>query len=106
MGAGEFLLAMWQSPLGACVSACVVGLGYGIYLAVDQALTADVLPRPTAYGRDMGWMNVANVLPQIAAPLVASAVLDVTASYRVLYIAASALAILTIFMVSHIRSVS
>jgi MFS family permease len=57
MSAGELLLASWQTVPGVLVACSLFGFGYSVYLSVDQALTADVLPDPGAYGRDIGVMN-------------------------------------------------
>lgn len=46
----------------------VLGFAYGIYVAVDTALTIDVLPNPQHPGKDLGVINIANSLPQSLAP--------------------------------------
>lgn len=46
----------------------VLGFAYGIYAAVDTALTIDVLPNPDRPGKDLGVINIANSLPQSLAP--------------------------------------
>jgi MFS family permease len=46
----------------------VLGFAYGIYAAVDTALTIDVLPDPEKPGKDLGVINIANSLPQSLAP--------------------------------------
>ena len=76
---GELLLAGWQNVPGALIAAALVGFGYGVYLAVDQALSADVLPHSRAYGRDFGIMNTATAFPQIIAPAVAAVLLGSSA---------------------------
>lgn len=81
MSAGELLLAAWQTVPGVIVACVLFGYGYGVYLSVDQALTADVLPDPRFYGRDIGIMNAAISAPQIAAPALAAAMLGAFASY-------------------------
>ncbi|HEY3868973.1 MAG TPA: MFS transporter [Actinocrinis sp.] len=86
MCAGELLLAGWRSVPGAFVAAAVIGAGYGVYLAVDQALSADVLPNSHAYGRDFGIMNTATSAPQIIAPAVAAVLLGGSKHYSVLFV--------------------
>lgn len=86
MCAGELLLAGWRSVPGAFVAAAVVGAGYGVYLAVDQALSADVLPHSHAYGRDFGIMNTATSAPQIVAPAVAALLLGGSKHYSILFV--------------------
>ncbi|MDR6867573.1 MFS family permease [Microbacterium resistens] len=46
----------------------VMGLAYGVYVAVDQALVVDVLPNADRPGKDLGVINIANALPQSLAP--------------------------------------
>jgi MFS family permease len=87
MSTGELLLAAWQTVPGVIVACALFGYGYGVYLSVDQALTADVLPDPGVYGRDIGVMNAAISAPQIAAPALAAALLSAFASYGVLFTA-------------------
>jgi MFS family permease len=82
---GEVLLAAWPAVPGVLTACALVGLGYGVYLSVDQALTADVLPRPRAYGRDIGVMNAAISVPQVAAPALAALLLGASAGYAVLF---------------------
>ena len=53
-----------------CVEA-IMGLAYGIYVAVDFVLVVDVLPNPDNAGKDLGVFNIANALPQSLAPYIA-----------------------------------
>lgn len=55
-----------------------LGAAYGIYVGVDLALVVDVLPNPDDAGKDLGVLNLANALPQTAAPLVGGMVLAAT----------------------------
>ncbi len=49
----------------------LMGLAYGVYVAVDLALVVDVLPDPEHAGKDLGVFNIANALPQSLAPFIA-----------------------------------
>lgn len=62
----------WPGPL---VAQIVFGIGLGLYSTVDIALVAEVLPDRSSAGRDLGVMNLAITVPQIAAPLIGLAVL-------------------------------
>jgi MFS family permease len=42
----------------------VMGIGYGVYVAVDTALVIDVLPDPDNSAKDLGVLNIANALRQ------------------------------------------
>ncbi len=70
MAAGAALmvaLPVWPTPL---VAQIVFGAGLGLYSTVDIALVAEVLPKKAHAGRDLGVMNLAITLPQVAAPLI------------------------------------
>jgi MFS family permease len=58
----------------------VVGVGQGVYMAVDIALVTQVLPDPDNPAKDLGIMNLASTLPGTIVPTVAPAVLAVGAS--------------------------
>lgn len=62
----------WPGPL---VAQIVFGIGLGLYSTVDIALVAEVLPERSSVGRDLGVMNLAITLPQVAAPLIGLGVL-------------------------------
>ena len=51
------------------------GIGLGLYSTVDIALVAEVLPERASAGRDLGVMNLAITVPQVAAPLIGLGVL-------------------------------
>ena len=53
----------------AMVAAGLLGLGYGCFVAVDQALATQVLPDAHSRGKDLGIMNIATAVPQALAPL-------------------------------------
>ena len=61
------------------------GLGFGLYMAVDLALVADVLPDTDSAAKDLGVMNIAGALPVSIAPAIAPAILAIGGgSYSVL----------------------
>lgn len=55
----------------------ILGLAYGVYVGVDLALVVDVLPNPDDAGKDLGVFNIANALPQTAAPIVGAMLLAI-----------------------------
>ena len=70
------------------------GLGFGLYLAVDLALVADVVS-PRDHGKDLGVFHIANALPFSIAPAVAPLILAVTdGNYGILYAVAGGCALL------------
>lgn len=79
LGAGGFILALALfiagKSLGFAIAATVVaGVGWGVFLVADWAIACRVLP-PGAMATAMGLWNLAIILPQIAAPALATALL-------------------------------
>ena len=72
---GTIMLAFVDSVTGFYVVEAVLGVAYGIYVGVDLALVVDVLPNPDDAGKDLGVFNMANALPQSAAPGLGAALL-------------------------------
>ncbi|MFD0328630.1 MFS transporter [Streptacidiphilus monticola] len=68
MAAAALLLALVQTWPAALAAAAVLGAGFGVYLAVDQALVTQVLPNAVDRARDLGVINIANSGPQVLAP--------------------------------------
>ena len=93
------LVPTWESGI---VAAVLLGLGYGTFLSVDQALLTDLLPDPQTRARDLGIVNSAQHLP--IAPLVGWIVLTV-AGYTELYIAAAVIMAVGGLVVFRIRAV-
>jgi len=58
----------------AIAAAGLLGLGYGSFMAVDQALATQVLPDAQSRGKDLGIMNIATAVPQAIAPLLGAAI--------------------------------
>ncbi len=73
------------TALGMMLYAGIGGVGYGIYIAVDQALNVDVLPNGDEAGKDLGILNLANTVGQVIAPVVAGAVVVTTGSYALIF---------------------
>ncbi|GAB3799842.1 MFS transporter [Humibacter antri] len=93
------LSPVWPS---AIVAAVLLGLGYGLFLSVDQALLTDVLPNPRTRARDLGIVNSAQHIP--VAPLVGWLVLSI-AGYTSLYVVAAVLIAIGGAVVYRIRSI-
>lgn len=95
----------WLVPtsMSMLVMAGVVGLGYGIYMAVDQALNVDVLPDPNEAGKDLGILNLANTLGQVVAPIITSSLVIATGSYAAIFPVAIAAVIVGAVVIMFIR---
>ena len=86
-------------------AAAVLGLGYGIYIAVDQALITQVLPLAADRGKDLGIINIANSAPQVVAPAIAAILVTQLGGYPELYLATAVFTLLGGVLVRRIRSV-
>jgi MFS family permease len=82
------MLAFIPELTVAMVGAGLLGLGYGCFLAVDQALATQVLPDPAARGKDLGIMNIATTVPQALAPLAGAMIVAHLGGFTVLYLVA------------------
>ncbi|WP_435838101.1 MFS transporter [Streptomyces chrestomyceticus] len=105
MAAATALLAGWQTWTGALVAAALLGVGFGVFTSVDFALMTDVLPAAAHRARDLGVVNVANSLPQVAAPALAAPVVTYLGGYQVLYLVAAGIGLAGALLVRRIRGV-
>ena len=103
---GLSFVGPWVSPTltGFFLYSAIGGLGFGAYLAVDQALLSEVLPSRDANGRELGILNVASALPTAIAPGLAG-LLVTTWGYVSLFPVALVLAFSGGLLVLKIRSV-
>jgi MFS family permease len=93
-GLAMFVVAVASDFDGFLVGMAISGLGFGVYMAVDLALVADVLPGKDN-AKDLGVLNIAGALPFTLAPALAPAVLAIGGgSYGVLYAVAGVCAVL------------
>jgi MFS family permease len=106
-GLAMFLIAIASNFNGFLVGMAIGGLGFGMYMAVDLALVADVLPDKASAAKDLGVLNIAGALPYSIAPAIAPVILVIgSGSYGVLYAVAGVCAIiggLAILPVKHVR---
>ncbi|GAB1640772.1 MFS transporter [Krasilnikovia sp. MM14-A1259] len=105
MAVATALLAFWPTWAGALVAAVVLGLGFGVYLSVDQALITEVLPSAEDRARDLGIINIANSAPQVLGPALAVVLVGHLGGYPALYLTAAAMTVLGSVLVTRIRSV-
>ncbi|MEU4193556.1 MFS transporter [Kribbella sp. NPDC026611] len=106
MAAAGVVLGFWPTWPGAILGAIVLGIGFGVYLAVDFALLTQVIPNARDRAKDLGVINIANSLPQVLAPAIAAPIVKHLGGYPVLYLLASAVTLLAGVLVTKIRSVA
>ncbi|MFE0100138.1 MFS transporter [Streptomyces sp. NPDC059009] len=105
MAVATGLLATWQTWPGAIVAAAILGIGFGVFTSVDFALMTDVLPEAMDRGKDLGVINIANSLPQVAAPALAAPIVTYLGGYRVLYLVAAVIGLVGAALVVRVRGV-
>ena len=100
------LLAFVTTWVAAFVGAVILGIGFGIYTAVDFAMITEVLPSADDRAKDLGVINIANALPQVLAPVVAAGVLGLDLGYSTLYVLAACFSVLGSVLVVNIKSLA
>lgn len=106
-GIGTWMLTAADSTSGFYWAELVIGIGFGIYIAVDLALVIDVLPNPDDTAKDLGVFNIAMTGPQTLAPAVSAALVTMGGGrYDLLLAVAAGIALLgalTILPVKKVR---
>ena len=105
MAVPAVMLALWPSWPVAIASAAIMGLGFGVYLSVDQALVTQVLPSAAARAKDLGIINIANSGPQVLAPAIAAPLVSQLGGYPTLFLSVAVITVLGSAFVWKIRSV-
>lgn len=106
--AGLLLVAFAPSFPMILLSQVVIGVGGGMFYAVDMALVTEVLPDPDTAAKDLGVMNIANALPQSLGPAVAPFLLAVGGdgdNYTLFFVFCAAVALVGALSVTRIKSV-
>jgi MFS family permease len=105
-GLALFIIAIASDFNGFLVGMAIGGLAFGMYMAVDLALVADVLPDQDSAAKDLGVFNIAGALPFSIAPAIAPAILAIgSGSYGVLYAVAGVCAIAGAFAILPVKRV-
>lgn len=89
---------------GLILQSVIVTIGFGAFVAVDQALMATVLPDPEAYGKDLGVLNLAATLPGTIAPAAAGFIV-MSLGYGPLFLVVGAIGLAGALAVLPIRTV-
>ncbi|WP_022894205.1 MFS transporter [Agromyces subbeticus] len=104
-GVAALLLALFPDLTVAMVAAGLLGLGYGCFLSVDQALATQVLPDAASRGKDLGIMNIASAVPQAVAPMIGAAAVVVSGSFMLVFLLGAAFSFAGAFAVARVRGV-
>lgn len=107
-GCALLCIATADSHAMFLLAVAATGIGQGMYVGVDLALFADILPHPQRdAARDLGLVNITNTLPQILSPALSPLILAASGgSYFVLFVATACVCLagsLTILPVKRVR---
>lgn len=95
----------WQDSASMIVFAVLgLGLAFGVFNAVDQALNYKVLPDPETAAKDLGILNMANTGGQILGPIVMSVAVTSLGGYQAGFIISAGIAVLSAVIISLVRS--
>jgi MFS family permease len=70
---GLMIMACAEALTVAAIGFAMAMCGMSVFLALQSALTMQLLPSPAHRGRDLGLVNLTNTLPAMAGPLLALA---------------------------------
>jgi MFS family permease len=105
IAAAALLLTFSPTWMSSMIAAVLFGLGYGAYIAVDQALITQVLPAARDRAKDLGIINIAIVCPGAIGALIAAPLVSL-AGYKALFAATTVVAVAAAVGVYKIKSVS
>ncbi len=105
MAVGLLLYAFFPVWSIVLVGTVFLGVGFGVYLAVDFALASQVLPAAVDRGKDIGIINAAIFLPQILSPVIAGITLGILHSYLALFALLAVCALISTVLIVPIKSV-
>jgi MFS family permease len=105
LAAGLAILACSATLAPVFFAQALLGIGSGLYLAVDMALATEVLPSSQDVGKDLGVINSADVLPQSIGLAAAPALLSIGSghNYAALYLFTMVIGLLGILTVTRIK---
>ena len=103
---GLVILALLPQLEAVIAATVLIGLGWGLFVSVDVAIITHVLPSARSTAGMLGVANIANVLPQAIAPLIAGAIVVQFGGYGVLYLVTAAVGLLALPALARLRSVA
>lgn len=103
--AGFAVLATSTSMAQTLVAAAVLGVGWGLFVAVDMAIITSTLASDGTAGTMLGVANIASSLPQVVAPAIAAPLVTSAAGYPALYGVGAGIAVAAALCVLPLRTV-
>jgi MFS family permease len=104
LAATGFVLAGFAAWAVVVVCAFTLGIGYGAFQSVSQALSMVVLPSQANAGRDLGIINIASAVPQVIGAPIAGLVVAGAGGYRGLFVFAGLLAVIAAAVFTRVPS--
>jgi MFS family permease len=105
MGVAALLLTFVETWDASILAAVLFGMGFGAYLAVDQALITQVLPAAADRAKDLGIINIAIVGPAAIGAAIAGPLVSL-GGYPTLFAGTAIVAALASVFVWRIKSVA
>jgi MFS family permease len=105
MSVAALTLVVSETWVGGLIAAPLLGAGFGIYWAVAIAVLTQVLPSASDRAKDLGVINIANALPQVFAPLMATAIIA-SLGYPGLFGASALATLIAGFFIARVRGVT
>ena len=105
MAAAALLVAAHPGWSALLIAAPVLGVGFGLYLSIDQALVTQVLPSAAERATSLGMISVASSAAQAGAPAIAAPVVTYLGGFSTLYVCVAVVVLLGSASVCRIRSV-
>lgn len=104
LAAALTVLFLWHDSVAMIVFAVFgLGLGFGVFNSVDQALNYRVLPDPETAAKDLGILNMANTGGQILGPLVMAFAVSSLGGYGAGFAIAAVIAVASALAIALVR---
>ncbi|MFI0354166.1 MFS transporter [Actinomadura sp. 9N407] len=101
---GLIVAALAGSVTHFLIATTIVGIGQGLYAAVDYAVPVAVLPDPANAAKDLGVMNIALTLPGSVIPALAPLAFAF-GGYPTLFVAGAALTVIGSLVLRRVRAI-
>lgn len=105
VAAGVVLIALVPELPALLVTTVLLGVGWGLYMAVDVAIITAVLPDDRSTASMLGLANIASALPQVLAPAMAAPIVTLLGGYPVLYLMTAVVALLALPALARLRTI-
>ncbi|MET9064084.1 MFS transporter [Streptosporangium sandarakinum] len=105
MAASGLVLTFLTSWPAAIAASVLLGAGYGMFTAVDQAMVTQLLPADADRAKDLGIVSLANSASNTLGPVIAAPLVTSAGGYPLMYGVAAGFATLGACLIWRIRGV-